>query len=400
MLSAVHASSLPESVCSRDERVKVDPETSPPYNWICSLVITTVNGNQYIGSGFKIHVPNINCSIVVTSGHCVYLNGAYAENIVVTFPGYAPILAKKEDLYASPEYIQDSNADYDYGIIILSGNSNEGFGWSAIVPDEELFGRIVTNCGYPGDKYPQPQMWITGGKITKVTTNRLFYMNDTMAGQSGSPVYTWYNGYWTVLGVHTYGGCPNSAPRFTSQMIYRFLERTLNLKKYAVRSPGTDVYLRCDGTDVNKFEGAGSGIINCQYKPLGSWETFFVYPVEVTPSLAVEQTYIVVLQNYYWQNTFLRLDGSDMTQFTWNGGGVVNCQWSGVPAQSYESFILKQERNGSYFFRSVAFPHCYIRLDGNGVTSHTDYGGGVVNCQYYDLDRKPLSNELFILEEQ
>ena len=67
-------------------------------------------------------------------------------------------------------------------------------------------------------------MQITGGELTEVTTNRLFYMNDTMAGQSGSPVYTWYKGYWTVLGVHSYGSCPNSAPRFTSQMIYRFLE--------------------------------------------------------------------------------------------------------------------------------------------------------------------------------
>ena len=82
------------------------------------------------------------------------------------------------------------------------------------------------------------------------------------------------------------------------------------------------------------------------------------------------------------------------------GGGVVNCQWSGIPARSYESFILKQEQNGTYSFRSVAFPHCYIRMDGSGVTSHTDCGGGVVNCQYYDSDSKPVSNELLFLEEQ
>ena len=94
MLSAVHATSLPESVCGRDERVRVDPETSPQYNWICSLLITAVNGKQYVGSGFKIHIPNINCSVVVTSGHCIYLNGAYAENIRVTFPGHAAVIAK------------------------------------------------------------------------------------------------------------------------------------------------------------------------------------------------------------------------------------------------------------------------------------------------------------------
>ena len=305
MLSAVHATSLPESVCGRDERVKVDPETSPPYNWICSLVITAVNGEQYVGSGFKIHIPNLNCGVIVTSGHCVYLHGAYAENISVTFPGQETVIPKQADLYASPEFIQYSNPDYDYGLIILSGNSDEGFGWSAIVPDSELLGRIVTDCGYPGDKHPWPQMWITGGELTKVTTNRLFYMNDTMGGQSGSPVYTWYKGYWTVLGVHSYGGCPNSATRFSSQMICRFLERTQNLKKYALRSGGfTDVYLRCDGQNVTTATDEGSGIINCQYKPPGPWETFFIYPVEVTPSLAVEQTYIVVLQSCSWPKRF------------------------------------------------------------------------------------------------
>ena len=94
-------------------------------------------------------------------------------------------------------------------------------------------------------------MWIMGGELTEVTTNRLFYMNDTMGGQSGSPVYMWYNRYRTVLGIHSYGCCPNSATRFTSQMKNCFIECTLNLKKYALRSACfTDVYLSCDGEDV------------------------------------------------------------------------------------------------------------------------------------------------------
>ena len=146
MLSAENAYSHPESISGVDKRVKIDPNTAPPYNWICSLVIRDVNGKRHKGSGFKIHMPNINCSIVVTCGHCVFLDGECAENICVTFPGYEPILVEQADLYAYPEYIQDSNRDYDYGFIILSGNSNEGFGWSAIVPDSKLLGRIVNSC--------------------------------------------------------------------------------------------------------------------------------------------------------------------------------------------------------------------------------------------------------------
>ena len=72
---------------------------------------------------------------------------------------------EQADLYAYPKYIQDSNRDYDYGFIILSGNSNEGFGWSAIVPDSKLLGRIANSCGYPGDKHPWPHMWILGQKV-------------------------------------------------------------------------------------------------------------------------------------------------------------------------------------------------------------------------------------------
>ena len=397
MLSAMHPGSLPESVCLRDERVRVDPETSPPFKWICSLIITFGEGTGH-GSGFLINIPNMSYKIVVTCAHCLYSNGAYAENVSVTFPGHAAVIAQTEDLYASPEYIQDTNPDYDYGLIILSGDSSEGFGWSAVVKDDKLLGRIITNCGYAGDKDPWPQMWITGGEITQVTSHRLFYMNDTISGQSGSPVYTWYNGYWTVLGVHRGSDCPNSSVRFTSHIIYRFLERTQNLKIFALRSAYyTDVYLRCNGDGVDSTKGGG--IINCQYKPPGSYEKFFIYHVECTPSLATEQAYLVVLQNHYWQNVYVRLDGYGVTEFNPNGSGVVNCQWSGVPAHSYEVFIPK-EKDGYYSFRSLAFPDYYIRLDGDGVTSRTPAGGGTVNCQYYESGSEPGLFECFFLEQQ
>ena len=130
------------------------------------------------------------------------------------------------DLYVSPEYCERYSADYDYGLILLpgSGNCNDGFGWSACMDDKELTNRLMTICGYPADKSPHGSLWITGGEITKCTANTISYINDTIGGQNGSPVYTWYHGYWTVLGIHSYGGCPNSATRFTREMIFRFLE--------------------------------------------------------------------------------------------------------------------------------------------------------------------------------
>lgn len=395
--SAVKGSSLPESVCGKDERVEVDPMTSPPYKWICFLTIESAKGWKYVGSGFKIHLPDVDHTAIVTSGHCTYVEGEYAKKITVKFPGEAAIEVGPDDLYASPEYVKSGSADHDYGLILLpgSGASDDGFGWSAIVENEELDNRLVTNCGYPADK-PQGTMWITGGKISTYTTNRIFYMNDTMGGQSGSPVYTWYGGYWTVLAVHSYGGCPNSAPRFTYTMISRFLERMNGLKRKSLRSvPFPDVYVRCDGSGVTEPTGHGGGTVNCQYKPPGEWEYFYIYPVEMTPSSAVESTYKVVIESAHFRNVFIRLDSKGMSHFQGPGGGEVNCQFT---PGSYEIFIVKQENNGGHSFRSVPFPHCYIRLDGTGVTQHTSGGGGTVNCQWYGLSESPGSNETFYIE--
>ena len=121
--------------------------------------------------------------------------------------------------------------------------------------------------------------------------------------------------------------------------------------------------------------------------------------MQYTPSLATEQAYLIVLQSHRWPNPYVRLDGRDVTKFKPDGSGVVNCQWSGVPAHSYEVFDLK-ERNGYYTFQSLAFPRCYIRLDGDGVTSQRPGGGGKVNCQYYEAGSEPREFERFFLEEQ
>ena len=400
--SAVRASaSLLRSICRRkDERVQVQPMSSPPYRWICSLTIESTTGRRYVGSGFLINLPDVDRTAIVTSGHCTYVNGHYAAKITVTFPGQGPIEVRSNDLYASPEYINTGSADYDYGLILFPGPgaSDDGFGWSVIVNDEELDNRLVTNCGFPADK-PRGTMWVTGGNISSYTANRIFYMNDTMGGQSGSPVYTWYGGYWTVIGVHSYGGCPNSAPRLTLEMISRFLERMNCLKIKSLRSvafPG--VYVRCDGTGVTESIGPGGGAVNCQYKPPGSYEGFYIHPVEITPSLAVKSTCKVVIESAHFRNVFISLDSRGMSQPDSIGGGEVNCQSYPGP---YEKYIFTEEENKSYSFRSIQFPHCYIRLDGSGVTSWSGSGGGTVNCQWYEFSStpRPQSYEIFHVEE-
>lgn len=214
-------------------------------------------------------------------------------------------------------------------------------------------------------------------------------MNDTKGGQSGSPVYTWYGGYWTVLAVHSCGRCPNSAPRFTAEMISRFLEQMNGLEKKSLRSVEfPNVYLRCDGTGVTQEEPEG-GIVNCQYRPPEQCESFYIYPVEMAPSLAPQVTYKVVMESAPFRHVFIHMNSQGMSHYEDTGGGEVNCRFAVSP---WESYFLRQETNGSFSFPNVQFPHCYIRLDGSGDHSSSYPGGGTVNCQYYDNPSSPAAS--------
>ena len=144
-------------------------------------------------------------------------------------------------------------------------------------------------------------------------------------------------------------------------MISRFLGFMNCLKLKSLRSVAfPNVYVRCDGSGVTEHVPSGGGTVNCQYKPPGPGEKFYICPVEVTPSLAAESHYKVEIQSASFSDVFIRLDGRGMSHFDGNGGGLVNCQHT---AGTFERFYL-QESNGSFSFRSVQFPHCYIRLDG------------------------------------
>jgi len=72
--------------------------------------------------------------------------------------------------------------------------------------------RELNNSGYPSDKTPGTQ-WFNAGAVERQDQYKYFYLIDTNAGQSGSPVWTLKDSIRRVVGVHAYGGCPNSAIR-------------------------------------------------------------------------------------------------------------------------------------------------------------------------------------------
>ena len=367
----------------RDNRVEIHQQDSLPYKWICYLKIKREGHSKpFRGSGFKINFPHVNRTVVITAGHCVWdnENERFAEKITVTFPGHeSPTDCYAANFYVPLEYKDERHKDYDYGMIIYDGASNKGFGWTTEITDQELMDMDVTNCGYPkekskriiqpGNKFVQ-SMWITGGKITNINKYQIFYKNDTTGGQSGSPIYGWYQGFWVVVGIHTHGSrhqCINLGRRFDLQMISRFMKK-INCKKVL---NSAKVQIRCEQ----------DGTVNCQPEEPNDLEQFYIYPVAMTPSVAPENILLkVVIESAKWENAYITLDSTGMTSTEAGGGGDVSWKYEFGPKAT---FYLKKEKGDSdtYSFISAKDPHFRIRVDGGNEDAVR--GVGNVNCQFY-----------------
>jgi len=372
---------LPESICGEDDRNEVENTGTTPYSWICQLFITTADGITVRGSGWQINIPDVENRVIVTSAHCTYQHdhGGYANDIEVRFPGQAPIHATT--FRASEEWIKAKNSDHDYGVILLPGDPG-GFGWNSGFRDNELTNREVFTCGYPGDK-PVGTQWESDGNITKISEERIFYMNDSMPGHSGSPLWTQWNNSIYATGVHSYGGCPNSSIRITIRVIRQILEWAGHPNiDHAIKSIAfPNVFLRMDGRSVTSFQGEGSGVVNCQYGAY-EWEKYDIIPVFMPPSTITQDPdsipYVIVSRSF--PNVFLRMDGRSVTSFQGEGSGVVNCQFG---AYEWEHYNLIRERD-NVSIRSVSFPNVFLHIymDEKSVTSFQDEGSRVVNCQF------------------
>ena len=211
----------PESVCGRDDRVRITATTSIPWRMICQLFITRNDGGGSRCTGWFIGPRT-----VMTAGHCVYSHsaGGWARSIEV-IPGMdgssRPYGSLVGTSFRSVEgWIRDRSPDYDYGAIILPNNSLGNrvgwFGFTAL-SDRSLNELLINNSGYPADK-PTGTQWFNSGRITRVTDRRLFYMLDTYGGQSGSITWRLREGKRHAVGIHAYGGCPNKSTRINREV--------------------------------------------------------------------------------------------------------------------------------------------------------------------------------------
>jgi glutamyl endopeptidase len=215
----------PESVCGHDDRVQVTGTTVIPWRWICQLIITMPNGAGFRGTGWF-----IGPRCVMTAGHCVYSksNSGWARRIEV-IPGMngaaRPYGSSVGTNYRSVNgWVNNTDPNFDYGCIILPnplGNVVGYFGF-ANLSDSSLNNLMANNSGYPGDK-PFGTQWFNAGRVSSITARKIYYMLDTYGGQSGSPVWRFLNNQRHAVGIHAYGGCPNSATRINTPVYNNML---------------------------------------------------------------------------------------------------------------------------------------------------------------------------------
>ena len=86
--------------CGNTHRVQVEAN-APPYTWICSLTVhfgQTITPNL---TGFKLHIPNANKTVIVTSAGNIVRRKRYAKKVEVVCPGRHEIV-KNDDLTNMP----------------------------------------------------------------------------------------------------------------------------------------------------------------------------------------------------------------------------------------------------------------------------------------------------------
>lgn len=188
--------SIPDAEILNPDENPLNPQNSLPYKWICKLKL--MRGYQELGhgTGFLINIPGSKKCVILTARHV--LKDESATGIKITFPGLEEIVVLRTEF----RYLDELNAETDYGIIILpdikSPTTSCGFGFHAAMLDRGLLDADLSLVGYPGSQF---DLWGSGGRTQSVDSKILKYLLPTSAGQSGSPVFIWHEGMLTVVGI-------------------------------------------------------------------------------------------------------------------------------------------------------------------------------------------------------
>ena len=87
---------------------------------------------------------------------------------------------------------------------------------------------------------------------------------------------------------------------------------------------------------------------------------------------------------------YLSVTASNLTKPCSRGSGIVSCSPDCTSKMQHFYIIPVAENTNIYTIQSVAYPGVYLRMDGSDLTDYYDPGAGVVNLQYGVTDEEKV----------
>jgi glutamyl endopeptidase len=208
-------SSLPIQTAATDNRVRINPTTTYPYNAIAQIDYT--DGTY----GYSCTGWFVDRNTVVTAAHCVYdtYNNKFyqawyvypAENgTQLPYGGMASTTAYVTSSWqlANPpdaDSIYYKDVQYDFAVINLSSSTNHP-NYLTINTNPQVNNNIFS-VGYPGDKSFEYNgsyyyyMYGSSGKISKIENNTITHTAYVTSGMSGGPIMLTSN--WNAVSLNS-----------------------------------------------------------------------------------------------------------------------------------------------------------------------------------------------------
>lgn len=225
----------------RDDRKPVPDTLITPFSSICRIGAFRdgLNTETASGTGWI-----VNPLTVVTAGHVVFHSSysstdeaSYAKKFVIN-PAYTEAGGvieeySTENAVAHAVFRSSGSVDFDIAVLRLASPLAMRFRSLAYysVDDTHLINQNGFVAGFPVDHDDGKTMVVATGRVVEVETQRMMHQIDTVAGQSGAPLWVLdTEGNPVVVGVHVDGfgaRAVNSAVRINEQIKQWIEQQTL-----------------------------------------------------------------------------------------------------------------------------------------------------------------------------